>query len=95
MKKLFLTLSLLLVVSFANANEKDYLEIKEITKTELNMFLELNLKVEKIKIINKDFTCKIYYGVYRKDGSLMGEFVLEAPDDHEMCGGFVGIQLSF
>ncbi len=102
MKKLFLTLVLVLTVSFAFATngekkitlsnfESDIISTKIIDS---NLY-GVNYVVIELKVINQDLSCSILHVVKRKDGSTMGTFVVFAPDGHEDCGGVVFHLLKF
>ncbi|WP_185967833.1 hypothetical protein [Formosa sediminum] len=37
----------------------------------------------------EELPCSVLYVVKRADGSVIGEFTIEAPDGYEDCGGVV------
>lgn len=86
MRNFSLALAFMLIGSFAFASEEmrsTDVDIKKTTIVEgFNIFLP--------EIIDDEVVdCPIYHYVYRSDGSLMGQFVVYAPDEHEDCYGTV------
>lgn len=87
MKNIFLTLALLLTVSFAfalNTKEKSLPNHKTTSNLKSNVPLKNNYTFVK----NEDGTCTIYHFVYR-NGKYIGKFEITAPDTNPDCYGVI------